>query len=59
MYLFPMETAEKHKITASPAAYLKNTRVSKAKTYLLTTELSVDDIPELCGFCNTSHFIRA
>ncbi|MBR3918846.1 MAG: helix-turn-helix transcriptional regulator [Clostridia bacterium] len=41
----------------TPAQYLKYTRLSKAKAYLLTTDLSVDYISELCGFCNTSYFI--
>ncbi len=42
----------------SPSEYLKNTRLSKAKAYLLTTDLPVDNISELCGFCNTSYFIN-
>jgi len=58
-YMHPIYMQRKFKkyTGITPAAYLKNIRVSKAKAYLLTTDLSVDAISELCGFCNTSYFI--
>ncbi len=59
-YMHPIYMQRKFKkyTGITPAAYLKNTRISKAKAYLLTTDLSVDYISELCGFCNTSYFIN-
>lgn len=41
----------------TPFDYQKQIRISKAKEFLLTTNLSVDEISDLCGFCNTSYFI--
>jgi len=59
-YMHPVYIQRKFKryTGITPATYLKNTRLSKAKAYLLTTDLSVDNISELCGFCNTSYFIN-
>lgn len=42
----------------TPMEYQKKTRIAKAKTYLLSTDLTVCAVSELCGFCNTSYFIR-
>lgn len=58
-YMHPVYLQRKFKkyTGITPTAYLKNIRVSKAKAYLLTTDLSVYAISELCGFCNTSYFI--
>ena len=41
----------------TPYEYQKQTKLAKAKAYLLTTDLSIDEISELCGFWNTSYFI--
>ena len=41
----------------TPAEYQKKMRISKAIIYLRTTDLTVEEISELCGFCNASHFI--
>ena len=48
----------KKDVGMTPLQYLKQIRLSKAKAYLLTTDLSVDDISERCGFCNSSYFIK-
>ena len=42
----------------TPFDYQKQIRLSKAKEFLLTTDLSVDEISDLCGFCNPSYFIN-
>jgi len=59
-YMHPVYIQRKFKryTGITPATYLKNTRLSKAKAYLLTSDLSVDNISELCGFCNPSYFIN-
>ncbi len=58
-YMNPVYMQRKFKkdIGLTPADYLKKVRLSKAKAYLLTTDLTIDNISELCGFCNTSYFI--
>ena len=33
-------------------------RINRAKELLRTTELSVEEIGDHCGFCNSSHFIK-
>jgi len=48
----------KKDIGITPLQYLKQIRLSKAKAYLLTSDLSIDDISERCGFCNCSYFIK-
>ena len=59
-YMHPVYLQRKFKedIGLTPFDYQKRVRVSKAKEYLLTTDLSIDEISALCGFCNTSYFIR-
>lgn len=47
----------KEETNLTPSGYQKKVRISKAKAYLLTTDLPMDEISELCGFCNTSYFI--
>ena len=47
----------KEETNLSPADYQKKIRISKAKAYLLSTDLSMEEISDLCGFCNTSYFI--
>lgn len=47
----------KKNIGKTPSEYIRDVRLSKSKAYLLTTDLTVDHISELCGFCNTSYFI--
>lgn len=41
----------------TPLAYLTDVRLSHARELLLTTQQSIGEISELCGFCNSSHFI--
>lgn len=42
-----------------PHEYLLSLRISEAKKYLLTTDLSIESIACQCGFNSASHFIRA
>ena len=42
----------------SPQAYIRQKRISLSKVALSQSELSVQQIAEELGFCNTSHFIR-
>lgn len=58
-HMHPVYMQRKFKKTAgiTPADYIRKVRLSKAKAYLLTTDLTIDNISELCGFCNTSYFI--
>ena len=58
-YLHPiyMQRKFKRECGMTPAEYQKQIRLSKAKLYLLTTMVSVDDVSERCGFCNPSYFI--
>lgn len=42
----------------TPQEYIMERRICKGCYLLLQTSLSIDDISELLGFCNTSHFIR-
>lgn len=35
--------------------YITNKRLSKARELLLTTELSIEEISRICGFCSPSH----
>ncbi len=41
-----------------PHEHLINLRIAKAKKLLLTTQQSIEQIAENCGFNSTSHFIR-
>lgn len=41
----------------SPYHYLTDQRINAAKTYLTTTDLSVNEIALKCGFTDTSNFI--
>ena len=43
----------------SPYNYILNYRISAAKRFLLTTDRTVEDIAERCGFSDASTFIRA
>ena len=49
--LFKQETG------MTPLFYLTDVRLSRARELLITTHQSVGEIAELCGFCNSSHFI--
>ena len=42
----------------SPMDYLIKIRLSKAKELLTTTELSINNIAEQCGFCSSNYFIK-
>lgn len=42
----------------SPIAYLKDTRIKHATTLLLTHNLTVTKIAEMCGYSSTSYFIQ-
>lgn len=42
---------------ATPYSYLLSFRINTAKTLLRTTEHSIAEIAEACGFCDTSNFI--
>ena len=48
----------KERTSLTPARYQKKVRISKAKSYLLTTDLSIEEISNMCGFCNPSYFIN-
>ncbi len=48
----------KQKFNQSPAEYQLEVRLSQAVAMLITSDLSVEAIAELCGFSNSSHFIR-
>ncbi|MBE6930029.1 MAG: helix-turn-helix domain-containing protein [Ruminococcaceae bacterium] len=41
----------------TPTEYQRRVRLSKAKAYLASTDMTIDAIAELCGFANASHFI--
>lgn len=42
----------------TPQEFVMNRRLRKGKQMLMQTRLPVDEISEILGFCNTSHFIR-
>ena len=42
----------------SPVAYLKNIRIKRAMQLLLTHNLTVTKIAEMCGYSSTSYFIQ-
>ena len=42
----------------TPLEYLTNIRLMRACELLLTTNLSIQEISEQCGFCNSSYLIR-
>ena len=42
----------------SPVNDLINVRLNKGKSYLTMTKKSVEEISELLGYDNTTHFIR-
>lgn len=42
----------------SPQEYIMQRRIRKSRDLLMQTELSMDEIREKLGFCNSSHFIR-
>ena len=44
-------------IGLTPTEYQRRVRLSKAKAYLASTDMTIDAIAELCGFANASHFI--
>jgi len=58
-HMHPIYLQRKFKNEAgiTPAEYQKKIRLSKAKGYLLATDLTIDEISSLCGFCNPSYFI--
>lgn len=43
--------------SATPHQFIQSVRIRIAKQKLSTTALSIEEIAEQCGFCNTSHFI--
>jgi len=49
----------KKETSLAPHTYLANFRLKKAKTLLLETNKTVEQIATICGFFSTSHFIRA
>ena len=42
----------------TPQEFVMNRRLRKGRQMLMQTGLPVDEISEMLGFCNTSHFIR-
>lgn len=42
----------------TPQEYVMYRRLLKSRHLLLQTDYSIDEISEMMGFCNTSHFIR-
>lgn len=53
---FIQQFKELYRVT--PQEYVMRRRIRKGRTLLMQTTLSVDEISESLGFCNTSHFIR-
>lgn len=49
----------KKEMEVAPHNYLSNIRLRQAKTLLLETNYTVEEIASSCGFSSTSHFIRA
>lgn len=45
------------KMGSTPYSYLTNYRINESKTMLRTTDKTVAEISELCGFTDTSNFI--
>lgn len=45
------------KMGSTPYSYLTNYRINESKTMLRTTDKTVSEISELCGFTDTSNFI--
>lgn len=45
------------KMGSTPYSYLTNYRINESKTMLRTTDKTVAEIAELCGFTDTSNFI--
>ncbi len=43
----------------SPQSYVRRLRISKGAVLLRQTNKGVDEIAEICGFCNRAHFHRA
>ncbi|MBP5153067.1 MAG: helix-turn-helix transcriptional regulator, partial [Lachnospiraceae bacterium] len=48
----------KQRMDCTPMAYVENARMDIAKNYLVTTELSLDEILEKSGYIDKSNFIR-
>ena len=38
------------------AEYLRNARINHAEWYLIETDLSLSDVADECGFCNSNYF---
>lgn len=47
---------EKHGL--SPLEYAQKLRIDRAKTYLIASDITVEQIAEAVGFCNASYFIK-
>ncbi|HEY5584403.1 MAG TPA: AraC family transcriptional regulator [Ruminiclostridium sp.] len=45
-------------VGTTPFRYIKERRINRAKELLGTEGLSVDELSDCLGFCNSSHFIR-
>ncbi|MCG8589146.1 MAG: AraC family transcriptional regulator [Proteobacteria bacterium] len=48
----------KEVIGQTPSRYVQERRVSRASAYLVSTDLSIDDVAERCGFANRYYFSR-
>ncbi|MDI1248046.1 MAG: AraC family transcriptional regulator [Lacunisphaera sp.] len=46
----------RQEVGTSPQGYLLRERLNRARTLLLQTELSIEDVTERCGFCDRSYF---
>ena len=45
-------------MNVTPSRYLASLRVNRARHLLETTDLSISDIAQTCGFYDHSHFVR-
>ena len=55
---FYLERCFKQIVGCTPLAYLKNVRIDRAKTLLLSTDFTISEISLQVGFASASHFAK-